>query len=399
MLSSGFINKVLDKVKVNKVSIDDMKKILFDVQKDRELFESVFESIIEGLIVLDENNKVQYINNIALNMFNLDLKSILDEDISEVFGNSDISEIFRNVQKSGVEIHNREIEVDNYDEHYIIRVNVFPLKQKDTITGTIIMLLDITAAKNEEERLRRAESLASLTNLAAGVAHEIKNPLSAIAIHIQIMERYISNLPENDNLKSQFESIVTIVSEEIDRLNRIISDFLFSVRPTILNKKVINIENLIQDILNLLSMQVKEKSIRLTLKVEKNFPEIICDPNYIKNAFLNIVKNSIEACDDNDEITITLHREGNNAIIKFSDTGKGISKKDINKIFEPYFTTKDFGTGLGLTIVYKIIKEHKGDISVTSKEDKWTTFTVKLPIFDEGKRLLEQYNKNKKRRK
>lgn len=388
MLSSGFIKKVLKKVQNGKVSEENIKKILFDVQKDRELYESIFQSIIEGVIVLDENNKIQYINNTALNLFELELKNVIDRNISEIFENKGISNLFIDLNEAGVEILNKEIEIGNFDESTIIRMNVFPLKKKSNVIGTIIMLLDITENKYKQDKLRRAESLASLTTLAAGVAHEIKNPLSSIDIHIQLMERMLEEIP--DEQREKFGNMVGIISEEINRLNRIVSDFLFSVRPTILDKKPINLEKLFHRLLELISLKAKEKEVRVTLKVEQSFPEIICDPNYIKNAFLNIVKNSIEACREKDEIIITIHRESNNAIIKISDTGKGIPKDKLNKIFEPYFTTKDFGTGLGLTIVYKIIKEHNGDISVSSTEGKGATFKIILPILGDKVKLLEK---------
>jgi two-component system, sporulation sensor kinase E len=388
MLSSGFIKKVLKKVQNGKVSEENIKKILFDVQKDRELYESIFESIIEGVIVLDENNKVQYVNNTALNLFELELKNVIDRNISEIFDNKGISDLFIDLNEAGNKILNKEIEIGHFDESTVIRMNVFPLKKKSSVIGTIIMLLDITANKREQNKLRRAESLASLTTLAAGVAHEIKNPLSSIDIHIQLMERMIEELPKKQ--REKFRNMSGIISEEIDRLNRIVSDFLFSVRPTILDKKLVNLEKLFHRLLELVSLKAKEKGVRFTLKVEQNFPEVVCDPNYIRNALLNIVKNSIEACNEDNEIIITIHRESNNAIIKISDTGKGIPKDKLNKIFEPYFTTKDFGTGLGLTIVYKIIKEHDGDISVSSTEGKGTIFKITLPVFGDKVKLLEK---------
>ncbi len=387
MLSSGFIKKVLKKVESNKVNPQNLKKILFDIQKDRELFESIFESMIEGVIVVDDEHKIQYINHIALDMLNIDNKSVIDQDISNIFSNSEIKTLFNKLQNSFQNIHNQEIEIENEVKNSILRINAFPLKKDSQKIGTILMFLDITKQKEEQAKLRTAESLASLTTLAAGVAHEIKNPLSSIDIHIQLMERMISDL--QPSIRSKYDNIINIISEEIERLNRIITDFLFSVRPTILNKKMTNLEKLFNDIFALISIQTKDKGINLTLKVEKNFPDIICDPNYIKNAFINILKNSIEACKEGDNIIVSLYREDNMAIILIEDTGKGINKKSIKKIFEPYFTTKDFGTGLGLTIVYKIIDEHKGDITVSSKEKKGTTFKIKLPIYDDNRRLLE----------
>lgn len=388
MLSSGFITKVLEKVKNNKVSKEDIKKILFDVNRDKEMYEAIFNSMIEGVFVLDELNKIQYVNENALKMFNLELKSILDKELTEVLNDKDISHFFNEIQKSGKEIHNQEIDIGSFDNHQHIRVNFFPLKKGMEIIGNIFMLLDITHKKREQDKLRRAESLASLTTLAAGVAHEIKNPLSSIVIHIELLERYIEELPKKQ--QNNFNDIINIVAEEIDRLNRIISDFLFSVRPTILNKKLTNLSTLLNEILSLVSVKAEENGIKIILLTEENFPEIICDPNYIKNSFINIIKNSIEACEEGDEIEISLYREENNAVIQFQDTGKGISKDDLQKIFEPYYTTKDFGTGLGLTIVYKIIKEHNGDIFITSNKNDGTIFKITLPIYDVGVRLLEE---------
>ncbi len=246
--------------------------------------------------------------------------------------------------------------------------------------------MDITDRKEERLKLQRVESLASLTTLAAGIAHEIKNPLGALDIHVQLLDRITNTLKPNS--KKEFKKLLKVIIEEIERMDRIVSDFLFTVRPININPKKSDILELFNSILNLLKYDFEKKNVTITLKGNPIDRISTFDSRYLKHAFINILKNSLDACKKGDSVSIIIEKEKENLIIKISDTGKGIDNNILNKIFEPYFTTKDFGTGLGLTIVYKIIKEHKGNIAVDSEKDVGTTFTFTIPCYKGYERLL-----------
>jgi signal transduction histidine kinase len=239
----------------------------------------------------------------------------------------------------------------------------------------------------KEIQLRQVESLAALTTLSAGVAHEIKNPLTSIDIHIQLLKREIDRL-EGDESKNM-RNLLVIVKEEVDRLNSIVQDFLFAVRPMSMNLGRENVNELITNLVQFMKYELEEADIEIALELGKDLPTILIDPKYLKQALLNILKNSIEAIGEGGIITLkTYSSNDGDVVIEVVDDGKGIPEEVMGKIFEPYFTTRKFGTGLGLVIVYKIVKEFGGDIKVRSEKGTGTTFTVTLPVYEKKSKLL-----------
>jgi signal transduction histidine kinase len=250
--------------------------------------------------------------------------------------------------------------------------------------------VDITEKKLREFQLRQAESLAALTNLSAGVAHEIKNPLTSIDIHIQLLNREIQKFDQDDSETTQnVRNFLTIVKEEIDRLNSIVQDFLFAVRPMSLNFSTENINDIITEMIDFLKYELVEAEIDIKLDLAKNMPGVVVDPKYLKQALLNLIKNSVEATESGGEIRVKTEVVGDGDVaVYIIDNGEGIPEKIMDKIFEPYFTTRRSGTGLGLVIVYKIIKELGGVLTINSKVDEGTEVRVKLPVLERSKKLL-----------
>jgi signal transduction histidine kinase len=170
-----------------------------------------------------------------------------------------------------------------------------------------------------------------------------------------------------------------VIHEEIGRLNDIVKDFLFTVRPVELSNERVDMYDFMYEIASFLKHEANEKGTEIVFEVPKNLPQIYVDKRYLKPAFINIIQNAIEACKRGGSVEISGIDRDDTIEIKITDNGCGIEQGKIDKIFEPYYSTKDTGTGLGLTIVYKIIREHGGNILVESVEDKGTTFTVILP--------------------
>jgi len=247
----------------------------------------------------------------------------------------------------------------------------------------------VTERRSREARLRRAESLASLTTLAAGVAHEIKNPLGSMGIHLQLIQKKIGGKSRVD--PRTIGSHLDVISEEVDRLNRIVVDFLFAVKPMDTRLEEGDINHVIQELLEFVHPEMDQAGVRIESSLSPRVPLLRIDARFIKQALLNLIKNAVAAMPEGGTLRVETRRADGEALVRVSDTGTGIPEEIMGKVFEPYFTTKPFGTGLGLTIVFKIVKEHFGDISVSSRVGEGTTVTLSLPIPQKEKILID-YN-------
>jgi signal transduction histidine kinase len=279
----------------------------------------------------------------------------------------------------------REIHLGRTDQ--TVTLSILPLLHNGATEGHVIIFVDITEKRMREVQLRQAESLAALTTLSAGVAHEIKNPLTSIDIHIQLMKKEIAKLDTEET--RNMGNLLVIVKEEVDRLNTIVQDFLFAVRPMNMSPSLEDINEVIQEIVRFLQYEVEEQNIDLVLELDDELSKVMVDPKYLKQALLNVIKNAIEAIHEGGRIRVqTAPFKDGDVAVHIIDDGEGIPENRLGKIYEPYFTTKKFGSGLGLVIVYKIIKEIGGTIEVRSKEEVGTTFSIILPVLDKKKKLL-----------
>jgi len=383
------LNKFIDRAleKVDKIEREQLIVLLKAVAEEYQLLETVYDSMTDGVIVLDKDNLIEYINKSAERFVPLDSKKVAHSPIWDVLYDRNISNFIERVITSQENARDNEFAINCATGRKFLSFSIMPLVKRGNIRGSIIHIEDVTEKREQSVRLGRAERLASLTTLTASVAHEIKNPLAAISIHIQLIQKSM----RDGSCKQEFiKKHLNVVNDEVERLNGTIVDFLFAVRPMDLHIEAHDINHLITDILELVDVELKESGIKYRLNGEKNLPNVNIDEKYIKQAFLNIIKNGIAAMDGvkNPLLTLSLYSKGNYVIVEFKDNGVGISDENMNKIFEPYFTTKDFGSGLGLTVVYKVIQEHKGELIVDSIEGQGSSFIVKLPITDGNKPLL-----------
>ncbi len=383
MRNSGFIQKVYEKI--DKLDHTKIRGIIAELSTEKELYKLVFDSMIEGVIVTNSEGKVLLINRAMEEFISVPKGRLYSQDITDWHFDPEIREVLDSVLSSKEKVLEREIHLNRTDKTFSI--SVLPLLSSGEPEGHIIILVDITEKKTKEIQLRQAESLAALTTLSAGVAHEIKNPLTSIDIHIQLLKKEIAKLDEEQS--RDMKNLLVIVKEEIDRLNSIVQDFLFAVRPMSMSFEREDINAIIEELAEFLKYELMEKEINLVLELEKDIPLVIVDQKYLKQVLLNIMKNSIEAIQENGEIRINTQVNSDaDVVVQVFDNGGGISESNIGKIFEPYFTTRKFGTGLGLVIVYKIIKEFGGDIKVKSEEGRGTVFTITLPVLEKKKKLL-----------
>jgi len=379
-----FIERAL--AKLNKLDSDQIHALMYDLAYEHERLNGVLDSLSDGIMVADVENNLIMFNKAAERLVPFAGSDGYDRPIWESITDDEISRFVEQTLETQESIRDREFALDRSGMTRLLAFSITPLVRDGQIHGTIIHVEDVSERRGREARLRRAESLASLTTLAAGVAHEIKNPLGSISIHMQLIQKALSRIDAEE--VEQIEGYVDVVNEEVERLNRIVVDFLFAVRPMDTKLEDRDLNAIVHDLLEFVRFELDEANIEIQENYAEDLPNLEIDEKYLKQALLNIVKNAISAMPDGGVFTVSSRHQGDVVILKIKDTGLGMSEEVLNKIFEPYFTTKDFGSGIGLTMVYKVVKEHMGDISVVSQEGKGSSFSISFPVPQREQHLL-----------
>jgi two-component system, sporulation sensor kinase E len=379
-----FLEKALEKWE--KLDRDSIRRLFAHIAADNELLEMVLHSMTDGVLVTDRDNNILLFNKSAERMIPLASGDIMEKKFWDALEDDELAGFFR--EKLGdQEIIKDKTFVLGGGVARTISVSIMPLVKEGKIQGNLIHIEDVTEKKINQARLRRAESLAALTTLAAGVAHEIKNPLGSIGIHLQLAQKEM-NRKQTIKTKS-IKHYLAVIGEEVDRLNRIVVDFLFAVRPMDMKLDEGDLNQLVRELLEFLKFELEQAHVKIETELDRDLPKILMDDKYMKQALLNLIKNSLSAMPKGGILRIETTKRGPDVILKVIDNGCGIPDSIMDKIFEPYFTTKEFGSGLGLTLVYKIVKEHLGDVTLSSKQGEGTTFILTFSIPQKEKRLLE----------
>ncbi len=381
----SFLERAL--TRADKLTNEQLRTLFNEVVVANDRLEAALQSMFDGIIVCNLDHEPVLINKSAERILHVQggwggnplWMTISDEELKDFFYKALTSE---------ETIFDREFALQGLGGTRIIAISLSALLSGDKIAGTIVHIEDITEKRKKETQLRRAESLAALTTLAAGVAHEINNPLGSISIRIQLLEKLIRS--EEPDKAAMFKH-VDIIKEEMDRLKHIVVDFLFAVRPMDIQLLSENLAPILEEVADFIQPEAERKGIEVKLSIDKNLPSVLLDKRHIKQALLNLIQNAMAAMPDGGTLGISAEYSGDEARISVSDTGTGIPEELLTKIFEPYFTTKKSGTGLGLTITFKIVKEHSGDISLESKEGKGSTFTIHLPVPQKEKKSLPRW--------
>jgi two-component system, sporulation sensor kinase E len=378
-----FLQRALQKI--DKMDRAQIRQLVTAIAGENELLEMVMESMSDGVLVTDPEDRILMVNHSAQRMLPFLSDELSEKTLWESVDDREIAEFFRDNLRGLDKVIDREF-VLTAGMRRMLSVSIMPLVRKGKIQGNVIHIEDVTEKRAKEARLRRAESLAALTTLTAGVAHEIKNPLASIGIHLELMKKEMSGRESIETAKVM-ENLI-IIKEEVDRLNRIVMDFLFTVRPMNTELDYGDLNRVLRELLEFLRFELQEAGITLELHLLEPSPRILMDERYMKQAVLNIIKNAMSAMPKGGKLSVETAQRDSELELRISDTGVGIPEELMDKIFEPYFTTKDFGSGLGLTLVYKIVKEHMGDIAVTSKVGEGTTVALSFPIPQKEKRLI-----------
>jgi len=380
-----FIQRALPKLA--KLDFPQIQSLILDLAQENENLEVVLDSMTDGVLAADTENRVILCNKAAERLLPLTDGEVYDKLLWEVIGDYDIAQFVHHSLEHQETVEDKEFSLPGPGGNTrILSVSVMPLVQAGKVQGNILHLQDISEKRWREARLRRAENLASLTTLTAGVAHEIKNPLGSIGIHIQLIQRMLKTQTKVSS--NEVNSYLEVINEEVERLNKIVVDFLFAVRPMDMHPTESDLNSLLRDLIDFMQFELDQSGIEVAVALDQGLSKILLDEKFIKQAVLNMVKNAMNAMASGGHLVLSTQVKGDEVILRIIDDGDGMSPEVMAKIFEPYFTTKDFGSGIGLTLVYKIIKEHGGDISVVSQEARGTTFTITFPIPQKERHLL-----------
>jgi two-component system, sporulation sensor kinase E len=380
-----FIRRALQKT--SRMNAEQIQSLLSLVTEEYELLDAVLDSLGTGILICDSFHFIVQNNKAATRILPLEFHDMQDKPVWVCVRDKDLANFIYETIENEESVSAREFTLEEASGTRFLSVSVMPLVRSKSVRGTIITAEDITAKKNEEMRNRRLESLASLTNLAATVAHEIKNPLGSISIYVQLVRKTIAKATVGDD--GQISKYLDVVDEEIERLNKIVVDFLFAVRPLKFEFMPLDVNALLNSLAEFMSEELKQSRIELILSLAESVPPIQGDERFMRQMFINLIKNAMGAMPDGGQIRLESRIAEDLVVIKVEDTGVGIPEEMIHRIFEPYFTTKVDGTGLGLTMAYKVVKEHGGDIRVQSEIGKGTCFTISLPLMRRAQKLLE----------
>ncbi|MBR6914346.1 MAG: PAS domain S-box protein [Treponema sp.] len=389
--------------KVSKLSDLQIKNLLDELSESSDMLDSIFQSIPTGLLIVsnsESNFRILKVNKAAERYipFKLNPRETAAESVPvwNTISDSDISDFLKGTFESKKTNVSDEFSVRSSGGIRFVDISISPFARKNELVGSIVRIEDVTEKRNQEILLHRMEAMAGLTNIAANVAHEIKNPLGAISIHIQLIQKAVKKSRERDGLLPDpkfVENYLDVVNSEIDRLNKIVVDFLMAVRPISVNLELVNPNSLLEAFVEFFRPEFTAKNVVLESDFCRNAPRILIDPKLFREVIVNFAQNSLAAIQNRftgsgGRISIQTRISDGKFVLRFSDNGSGMDNEVCARVFEPYFTTKANGTGLGMAMSYKIIKEFSGDIEVSSALGEGTEFVVTLPVPQQDRRLL-----------
>lgn len=346
------------------------RKLLMDI---RALASEIIKNIPVGMVVIGADGKIVYLNVLAQSLL-----AISGEESRHMLAESVLPEPLlqlRTTLGSGGGIIEKEclmVLPDGTSAPVNVRATNIAGEEGQHI-GYMFILQDLTELRRLELNARQREKLAAIGNLAAGVAHEIRNPLSSIKGYVTYFGSLFAEGSEN-------RKAAAIMAGEVDRVNRVISELLEFARPSDLKVRKTDIKNLIDHCMRMIDHEAEFAHVRLTKTFHDNLPELVIDPDRFTQVLLNIFINALQAMPEGGELSLTAEQKENSFYLHISDTGKGIALDNLEDVFNPYFTTKPNGTGLGLAIVQKIIEDHGGAVRIRSKLGIGTTVTIELPL-------------------
>ena len=381
-MKAGFVDKLLDRL--NRVAPDEVHAHVARLLQEKGLLENVFQALQEGVLLLDSGGVITYLNAAAERLFGMPPMEAVGNPLGKFVKELD----WQTLSASGHTV-NRDVEV-SYPEARLLNFYLAPIATADgrgTAAGHVMLVRDITQTRRMTEEKIESERLSALTLLAAGVAHELGNPLNSLTIHLQLLDRKLK--ARDPRLHEDLAPFLATARGELERLDFIIEQFLQAIRPTQPRLESADLNALIREAAQFLSHEFKDRAIAIDLELHSQLPAMRVDTGQMKQAVYNVLRNASQAMENGGTLTVRSDCDDHGVVLTVTDTGSGIAQDDMARLFTPYFTTKTRGHGLGLLIVRRIVREHGGDIRIESTEGKGTSVSLHLPFSRPRVRMLE----------
>lgn len=418
-MKAGFLEKLIGRL--GKIGPEEVQNYLLRLAQEKGFLETIFNAIQEGIIVTDSSGRITYLNDAACELFGLAGEASIGKQLDERVRGLD----WNALTHSGGPV-TRDLEIfyprNRFINFYSVPLVIEPREntvavvadrglssegdsRKETRTasaararpeqvGYAIIMRDITESRRTAEKTIESERLNALTLLAAGVAHEVGNPLNSLNIHLQLMERQARKI--RGKAREELQHSIDICRGEINRLDSIVSQFLRAIRPSRPQLRPENINSIVEEAVRFFAAEIEARDIVVETELHSDLPLLQLDRDQMKQAFYNVIKNSFEAMKRRGILRIRTDRDESHVRVSFIDNGGGMSAEALSHVFEPYYTTKPTGTGLGLLIVRRIVREHGGELAIESTEGRGLSLIIRLPFREQRVRMLEAGDRNSK---
>jgi len=399
---SSFLDKVLGRI--GRLDAEGLQTVVQRLARERSFLETLFNTIEDGVLVVDEQGRVLYFNQAVTRLLGLQ-PGVEGQHVTRFLPELDWEDLSRFDRQGGGHVARHEFEVD-YPRPRFLRLYAAPLDGEATgSSGVALILHDATETRQKTFEAIESERVQALTLLAASVAHEIGNPLNALHIHLQLMEREMKKFksgewgvtgtgklasPATGHPSQKLEQYLDVAKGEIRRLDYIITQFLQAIRPVAPQLKPASLNDVVEKTLDLLQPELGNRSLNVRTKLARRLPAAPLDATQLQQVLVNLIKNAMQAMTRGGTLTLQTGEGADGVWVSVADTGGGIPQEQINRIFEPFFTTKKRGSGLGLMIVQRIVRAHGGRIELESQAGRGTTFRVWLPRHERQPRLLPE---------